>query len=186
MCLALPIDAQQQQTPRGVAATPVVPSTGRPSTIQIRQNILNQKRRALNSQVQVAQRCIANASRPEVLRDPEGNVNIVPSTDIVNCTANSGSVAQTVRRPDQGNPAVGPGCAGGGSNSPETTAAVTGPKEYHPAAAAATPGQGESVVMPMRLQALIPHHSSWYCFGQASYAREEVVTPFVRPILGRR
>ncbi len=86
MCLALPIDAQQQQTPRGVAATPVVPSTGRPSTIQIRQNILNQKRRALNSQVQVAQRCIANASRPEVLRDPEGNVNIVPSTDIVNCT----------------------------------------------------------------------------------------------------
>lgn len=86
MCLALPIDAQQLQTPRGVAATPVVPSTGRPSTIQIRQNILNQKSRALNSQIQVAETCIKNASRPEVLRDPQGNVNIVPSTDIVNCT----------------------------------------------------------------------------------------------------
>ncbi len=86
LCLALPIDAQQQQTPRGVAATPVVPSTGTPSSVQIRQNILNQKRRALNSQIDVAQRCIKNASRPEVLRDPEGNVNIVPSTDIVNCT----------------------------------------------------------------------------------------------------
>ena len=86
LSLVLPTDAQQQQTPRGVTATPVVPSTGRPSSIQIRQNILNQKRRALNSQIQVAQRCIANASRPEVLRDPQGNVNIVPSTDIVNCT----------------------------------------------------------------------------------------------------
>lgn len=83
--LALPLDAQQQ-TSRGGAATPVVPSTGRPSTIQIRQNTLNQKLRAVNSQIQIAQRCIANASRPEVLRDPQGNVNIVPSTDIVNCT----------------------------------------------------------------------------------------------------
>jgi hypothetical protein len=86
LCLALPIDAQQQQTPRGVAATPVVPSTGTPSSVQIRQNILNQKRRALNSQIEVAQRCIKNASQPQTLRDPEGNVNIVPKTDLVNCT----------------------------------------------------------------------------------------------------
>lgn len=84
LCLALPTGAQQAQP--GATATPVSPSTGRPSTIQIRENILNQKRRALNSQIQVAERCIANASRPQVLRDPQGNVNIVPSTDIVNCT----------------------------------------------------------------------------------------------------
>lgn len=84
LCLALPLGAQEGQG--GATATAVSPSSGRPSTIQIRQNILNQKRRALNSQVEVAQRCITNASQPTVLRDPQGNVNIVPSTDIVNCT----------------------------------------------------------------------------------------------------
>ena len=84
LCLVLPAAAQQQQ--RGATATPTVPSVGRPSSIQIRQNILNQKRRALNSQIEVAQRCIRNASQPQTLRDPEGNLNIVPKTDIVNCT----------------------------------------------------------------------------------------------------
>jgi hypothetical protein len=83
LCLVLPAAAQEQQ--RSAAATPTVPSFGRPSSIQIRQNILNQKRRALNSQIEVAQRCIKNASDPQTLRDPEGNVNIVPKTDIVNC-----------------------------------------------------------------------------------------------------
>ncbi len=84
LCLVLPAAAQQQQ--RSATATPTVPSVGRPSSIQIRQNILNQKRRALNSQIEVAQRCIRNASQPQTLRDPEGNLNIVPKTDIVNCT----------------------------------------------------------------------------------------------------
>jgi hypothetical protein len=82
-CHVLPATAQQQ---RSATATPTVPSVGRPSSIQIRQNILNQKRRALNSQIEVAQRCIQNASQPQTLRDPEGNVNIVPKTDLVNCT----------------------------------------------------------------------------------------------------
>jgi hypothetical protein len=84
LCLAVPIDAQQGQ--RGVTATPTVPSSGTPSSIQIKQNFLNQQIRAVNSQIVVAQRCIANASRPEVLRDPQGNVNIVPSQDITNCS----------------------------------------------------------------------------------------------------
>ncbi len=84
LCLILPAAAQQQQS--GAKATPVVPSTGRPSTIQIKQNTLNMKRRALNSQIQVAQTCIKNASRAQTLRDPQGNVNIVPATDLVNCT----------------------------------------------------------------------------------------------------
>ena len=82
-CNVLPATAQQQ---RSATATPTVPSFGRPSSIQIRENILNQKRRALNSQIEVAQRCIQNASQPQTLRDPEGNVNIVPKTDIVNCS----------------------------------------------------------------------------------------------------
>jgi hypothetical protein len=84
LCLASPIGAQQGQ--RGATATPTVPSSGAPSSIQIKQNFLNQQIRAVNSQIQVAQRCIANASRPEVLRDPQGNVNIVPSQDITNCS----------------------------------------------------------------------------------------------------
>ena len=83
LCLVLPAAAQQQQ--RSATATPTVPSVGRPSSIQIRQNILNQKRRALNSQIEVARRCIKNASDPQTLRDPEGNLNIVPKTDLVNC-----------------------------------------------------------------------------------------------------
>lgn len=68
------------------AATAVAPLSGTPSTIQIKQNFLSQQLRAVNSQIKVAEQCIANASRPEVLRDPEGNVNIVPSIDITNCT----------------------------------------------------------------------------------------------------
>ena len=84
LCHVLPAVGQEQQ--RSATATPMVPSVGRPSSIQIRQNILNQKRRALNSQIEVAQRCIQNASQPQTLRDPEGNVNIVPKTDIVNCS----------------------------------------------------------------------------------------------------
>jgi hypothetical protein len=83
--LVLPAAAQQLQTTRSATATPTFPSFGRPSSIQIRENILNQKRRALNSQIEVAQRCIKNASQPQTLRDPEGNVNIVPKTDLVNC-----------------------------------------------------------------------------------------------------
>jgi hypothetical protein len=83
LCLALPAAAQQQSS---AAATPMVPSSGRPSSIQIKQNVLNQKRRALNSQIEVAQRCIKNASQAQTLRDPEGNLNIVPKTDLVNCT----------------------------------------------------------------------------------------------------
>src|SRR5208283_5247969 len=68
------------------AAVAVTPLSGVPSTTQIKTNILNQKIRALNSQIQIAQRCIAYASRSNVLFDAAGNRNPVPSTDIVNCT----------------------------------------------------------------------------------------------------
>ena len=87
-CLVLPAAGQQALSgpaAPSAAATPAVPSTGTPSGFQIKQHFLIQKIAAVESQIQVAQRCIANASRPEVLRDPEGNVNLVPSQDITNC-----------------------------------------------------------------------------------------------------
>jgi hypothetical protein len=85
--MALPTAAQQQAsaTP-SAAAVAVTPLSGAPSTIQIKKNILSQKIRALNSQIQVAKRCIADASKTNVLFDAAGNRNIVPSTDIVNCS----------------------------------------------------------------------------------------------------
>lgn len=67
-------------------ATPAVSSSGRPSTIRIKQNILEKKQEALQRQVDEALRCIANASKLQTLRDPQGNINSVPQTDIVNCT----------------------------------------------------------------------------------------------------
>jgi hypothetical protein len=67
-------------------ATPVASTSGRPSTFQIESNILEQQAARLQSQITIAQRCIAEASQPIVLRDPQGNVNIVPQTDVVNCT----------------------------------------------------------------------------------------------------
>jgi len=62
------------------------PSGGRPSTIQVRQNIIAQKAAALRSELKELQRCITNASQLQTLRDPEGNINIVPQNDLVNCT----------------------------------------------------------------------------------------------------
>jgi hypothetical protein len=62
------------------------PSGGRPSTIKVRQNIIAQKAAALQRELKELQRCITNASQLQTLRDPEGNINIVPQNDLVNCT----------------------------------------------------------------------------------------------------
>ncbi|HTY25696.1 MAG TPA: hypothetical protein VMC85_21380 [Desulfomonilaceae bacterium] len=87
------IGAQQQsvqtiqQAASSAAAKAVsTPSTGRPSAIQIRQNILAQKAATLQSQLQEIQRCILNASQSQTLYDPSGNINIVPQNDLTNCT----------------------------------------------------------------------------------------------------
>ncbi len=61
------------------------PSSGRPSTFQIRQNIIAQKAAAIQRELKELQRCITNASQLQTLRDPEGNINIVPQNDAVNC-----------------------------------------------------------------------------------------------------
>jgi len=68
------------------SATPVSPSTGRASTLTIRANILEMKRSDIERQIVEAELCIQNASNPTILRDPQGNINRVPSTDLVNCT----------------------------------------------------------------------------------------------------
>lgn len=67
------------------AATPVTASSGRPSTLQIRQNILARERAAIQRGIDEVQRCINDATRAQTLRDPQGNINQVPKNDIVNC-----------------------------------------------------------------------------------------------------
>ncbi len=80
--------AQQQPQAASSAAAKAVstPSGGRPRTIQIRQNIIAQKAAAIQSELKELQRCVTNASNLQSLRDPEGNVNIVPQNDLLNCT----------------------------------------------------------------------------------------------------
>jgi hypothetical protein len=72
--------------PAATAKVVSTPSGGRPSTIQVRQNIIAQKAAALQRELKQLQRCITNASQLQTLRDPEGNINIVPQNDLVNCT----------------------------------------------------------------------------------------------------
>ena len=75
-----------QAAPSAAAKAVSTPSGGRPSTIQVRQNIIAQNAAALQRELKELQRCITNASQLQTLRDPEGNINIVPQNDLVNCT----------------------------------------------------------------------------------------------------
>lgn len=94
-CLSVaPVYAQAQISgaavvpPSGAraSATPATASSGRPSTIQIKQNIILQQVAILQRQLIDVRRCIYTASLPQVLMDPTGMVNRVPQTDIVNCS----------------------------------------------------------------------------------------------------
>lgn len=67
------------------AATAASASSGRPSSIQIRQQFFNQEQAYLERQLREVQRCIKTASLNVVLFDPRGNINRVPQTDLVNC-----------------------------------------------------------------------------------------------------
>ena len=61
--------------------------TGRRTALQrSNENMLLQQQASINQAITVAKACIKNASLPQVLRDPQGNVNTVPNTDLVNCT----------------------------------------------------------------------------------------------------
>jgi len=80
------------------SATTVGASSGRPSALEIEQNIIGLQIAELQRQVNDAQRCIATASLPQVLTDPQGNVNRVPQTDIVNCTRQLGQLERQLGR----------------------------------------------------------------------------------------
>ena len=87
VALAIVPAAVGQQSSAGTAsARQVTASSGRPSAFEIEQNIINRKIAELQRQVNEAQRCIETASMPQILTDPQGNINRVPQTDIVNCT----------------------------------------------------------------------------------------------------
>ena len=84
--LAFVSAALAQGSASAAAKAVSTPSGGRPSTIEVRQNIIAQKAAALQRELKEIQRCISNASQLQTLRDPEGNINIVPQNDLVNCT----------------------------------------------------------------------------------------------------
>jgi hypothetical protein len=73
-------------TTQSAAATAFSASSGTPSTLSIQENILRQKIAQIQAQIREAERCVATASMPQVLRDPEGNTRFVPKEDIVNCS----------------------------------------------------------------------------------------------------
>jgi len=75
-----------QAAPSAAAKAVSIPPIGRPTPVLIQQNILAQKAAALVAQLKEIQRCILNASQLQTLRDPEGNINIVPQNDLTNCT----------------------------------------------------------------------------------------------------
>jgi len=77
--------AQQLPTAASASATQLTTSTGRPSSIRIKQDILKQKQAALARELAEVVRCIRISSQSQVLRAPEGNVNIVPDIDVTNC-----------------------------------------------------------------------------------------------------
>lgn len=85
-CMLLLSDELFAQASAKIAtATPVNKSTGKSSTISIRQNQLNNYLANLQRRLKVAQRCVQVSRLPVLLRDPQGNVNQVPKTDIVFC-----------------------------------------------------------------------------------------------------
>lgn len=87
LCLTIiPSYALAQASAKVASATPVTKSTARGTSILIRQNQLNIYKANLERQLKVAQRCVEVSRLPVLLRDPQGNVNQVPKTDIVFCS----------------------------------------------------------------------------------------------------
>lgn len=84
LCLAWTMSASAQSSIATASAASV--SSGRPSTLAIRQNILLQQKDALEAQIRIATLCVADASKPSTLRDPQENINQVPKQDIINCS----------------------------------------------------------------------------------------------------
>ncbi len=75
-----------QQFSTSASATQISKIPGNPNSIEIKRNMLLQQQDSINQSITVAKACIKNSSMTQVLRDPEGNIRIVPSTDVVNCS----------------------------------------------------------------------------------------------------
>ena len=82
----IPSYALAQASAKVASATPVTKSSGKGTSTSIRQNQLNIYKANLERQLRVAQRCVEISRLPVLLRDPQGNVNQVPKTDIVFCS----------------------------------------------------------------------------------------------------
>ncbi|MEW6141445.1 MAG: hypothetical protein AB1733_24750 [Thermodesulfobacteriota bacterium] len=67
------------------SAREVTSSTGRPSSIQVRQQFFSQQQALLLGQLQEIERCLRTSQLNVVLYDPQGNINRVPQTDLVDC-----------------------------------------------------------------------------------------------------
>jgi len=79
--LALSSAVAQQTT----SATPVVRTPSTPSGLTIKQDFLAQQVAAIEDEIRVAERCVRTAGLS--IRDVEGEINRVSSTDIINCGA---------------------------------------------------------------------------------------------------
>lgn len=64
--------------------------------LEIQRDILQLQRTALESQLRDAQRCIQNGQNPQVLRDPEGNINRVPKIDVTNCSRTAKALTRSL------------------------------------------------------------------------------------------
>lgn len=70
---------------QAATATPASRTRYSPSSLTIQRNALAQQNASILQAIAVAQACIKNNSNPQILRDQEGNVRSVPSTDLSNC-----------------------------------------------------------------------------------------------------
>ncbi len=80
------------------SATPVNISTGTPSTFTIKQQIIAQQVAQIQREVTQVSRCIRTASLDVVLRDPTGQINRVPQTDLIDCRRRLNALLRRLER----------------------------------------------------------------------------------------
>ncbi len=69
----------------GATAAPTNRTPYSPSSLLVQRNTLAQQKASILQAIAEAQKCIKNNSNPQILRDQQGNVRSVPSTDVANC-----------------------------------------------------------------------------------------------------
>lgn len=85
-CLGLAAATTATAQTSATTASPFVPSSsGAPSTIQLKRQMLALQQAQIEGELRQAQLCVKNATILQTLRDPQGNINRVPQTDLVDC-----------------------------------------------------------------------------------------------------